>query len=204
MSNGHYGCPQCGSKDFTAWQNVTEYNSQKILCAFNDDADEGDEEFEEVDYLDTQCGESEGGSFDDEKVCDKCGHKYTDPAYYPGHSFTDDLEASTLDPHTIEALTTLLAEKAPHASDFTLEEKPHALIVHVKPEKKQMSRRTDHWTVELCPRCKFEASELFPRTEELRDGKLSLENDPVLRDGRALPVLLVIPLCRHCHPQAGR
>ncbi|MCC6574420.1 MAG: hypothetical protein IT462_11575 [Planctomycetes bacterium] len=200
IHKGHYGCPSCGSLKFIASRDAKEYVTNEWLCAYFAGVEEGDDEFDEVEVLNTHFHDSESEAFEDEKTCRECKHQYIEPKFYADRSFNDKLDEKNLPAKTVEVLTTLLAQKAPHAADFDLEEEPHALLVRAQARKQQRGSGQRTWQVCFCPACNSEMDNYTMRSEELRVNPLGLEDDGVLRDNRGLPLMLVVPLCRKCSP----
>lgn len=200
IRTGHYGCPKCSCLKFIASREAKEYVINEWLCTYFAGVDEGDDDFEEVEIAATHFIESENEDIEEEKTCRECRHEYSEPKFYADRSFNDKLDDKNLPAGTVEALTTLLAQKAPHAADFDLEEEPHALIVRTQARKEQRGAGNRTWQVCFCPACNAEMDSYVMRSEELRVNPLGLEDDGVLRDNRGLPIMFVAPLCRRCLP----
>jgi predicted nucleic acid-binding Zn-ribbon protein len=188
----HYGCPKCGSPEFSTKQSITSYGSETVRCTYTTTSQDEPPDFDIEEATDTDYDDTEAGDMDDEKTCEDCGHEYIEPVFYgPRNSLEGVAERSGI---AVEELAPLgcLIELFASAHSIVVRQEPHATIVAIEPSTIQRGYGRKQWTVNACPRCNCEIDEPNARVRQVRDGNSKLS------DRRQLPVLVHAALCRSC------
>ncbi|MCZ7606667.1 MAG: hypothetical protein M5U25_11490 [Planctomycetota bacterium] len=193
---GHWGCPACGSGKFSAWQGYTEWGSEKLYCHYTGDI-EDDEDYETDDYGDRHSSDSESGDMEDTRECMECGYEYKQPEFYPDEP-ESDLE-DYLDDDLIQQLEPILKTQAPRAAKYQVQRKPWATLINVMPrEQTKGVHPRNKRKLKLCPQCGLDMSESTIRNVE---ANVLVQGEPVRLYDQGVQVVIVLPLCRQCHPQ---
>lgn len=192
---GHYGCPECGCEKFCTWQGYTEWGSEKIYCKYTGDI-EDDEEFDIDEYGDRQSSDGESGDMNDERECMECGHEYKQPTFYSDEP-ESDLE-DILDEGLAARIHDILKDAAPHAAEYGVERKPWATLINVTPrEQTKGVHPRNKRKLKLCPKC---GRDMDNHTLVNREANALVQGQPVRLYDQGVQVVIVLPLCRQCHP----
>lgn len=198
---GHWGCPECGSTNFSAWQGYTEWGCEKVYCHYTGD-DQDDEDYETDDFGDRFTNESESGDMESTRECMECGHEYTQPEFFPDGPDLEQLLEEHFNRDLADTLLSIVTDKACYAGDFEVELAPHATLLLAKAKQKVVGvHPRNKRTIEYCPGCMCDMSTSRTRSEELYGSNPHTPSGRrTLRDSRGLPIILVLPLCIQCNP----
>ena len=190
-TEGHFGCPECGEREFTTHVGITAFGTQDLTCTY--DTEQRDpEDFEIIDYGDAHYDDADQGDIEHERQCTHCGEPHHTPTWHPDVPVAEELaEVIGLDLNDMNACKPVAAVLQ-HAGAVHVGEEAHATVISVSPKTASRGHGRDRWTLEQCTDCGGDMTPRHECVEELRAHGASV------LDGRHLPVLLVTQRCATC------
>jgi hypothetical protein len=219
-----YGCPDCGSPDFTRKINMVEYVEETAIGEWKSNGED-----EITDYGDREYGDSESSGYEGGYECSDCYTEYDeDEAYladnYRGEQDEDieclwtceddecegDCRTDADWPYLAdkgvfahEALGALLQQHAPHAARFAWDERVGFTAIEAEPAAQSIAHRVGYaegGTIHHCTSCNGDMSEAYTRTIHLPYKQTRFPQSTRDISGRHdVTMQLRMPICYVCH-----
>lgn len=212
---GHFGCPECGCREFTITQDYRDYGTCTATCTFNEQKQSSSQDFDvdDRDRFDTH--NSDYDDFSDDYCCTNCNHDFTDPAWYDEtpeeakervegadkrrKERTEEEERERIE-QEMQAPYKAIIDKLDWHDGISVEALPHATVITAKPSFHRTSdeSREEHYTMAECACCGKDYESLPQRTCQMYFKAPTPSGREKWIDRRGLPVMLRASLCKEC------